>query len=278
MHMHTSIFKLNFCGISGKVGFSVGGCCMYQYKPESDQYEMVWQTLVGDDFSQGRKSTAVADAFRAVSLGLERCKDLHDTSICLCSDNADALAKTRLGNALIEQLSAARNRISYCLIAPEANKDAVNIVKSSIREQLGTSQGLSSWEHDDEAVDYDDEDALVGDDEALARSMLRAYAHDPALLSLKEMKDGWGGCLDFMLAHGLKPWNAEDVEEALTKSRELKAGPVTLANAEAEEDEEADMPPLEHLEPLGDVTDEAAADMPALEPLEEVPLSMRSMR
>lgn len=50
------------------------------------------------------------------------------------------------------------------------------------------------------------------------------------------------------------------------------------AVAKEDKDEEADMPPLEHLEPLRDVTDEAAADMPPLEPLDDVPLSLRSLR
>jgi hypothetical protein len=36
--------------------------------------------------------------------------------------------------------------------------------------------------------------------------------------------------------------------------------------------------PLEHLQPLSEGVDEAAADMPPLEPLDDVPLSMRSMR
>jgi ribonuclease HI len=265
-----------------------------QTKPGSSGEEVVWadETV----YDKGNLSVDEA-AYLAVHLGLKYCVDqgLHDTSICICSDNATVLKQLRddkhegMDATSVEAIAAKqqsvliflhsvaeeRNRISYCLLTPTANKDATTIANRAIDAKL---KPLGTQQAADEAVDYDDEDALVGDDEALARSMLRAYAHDPALLSLKEMKDGWGGCLAFMLAHGLKPWNAEDVEEALTKSRELKAGPVTLANAEAEEDEEADMPPLEHLEPLGDVTDEAAADMPALEPLEEVPLSMRSMR
>jgi len=49
---------------------------------------------------------------------------------------------------------------------------------------------------------------------------------------------------------------------------------VVAAAVDAEDD--AEMPPLEHLEPLRDASDEA--DMPPLEPLDDVPLSLRSLR
>lgn len=52
--------------------------------------------------------------------------------------------------------------------------------------------------------------------------------NDPTLLSWKQIKNGWGSCCNFMLSYGLKPYNMEDVDEAVGISRALK---------EAEQDE-----------------------------------------
>jgi len=41
------------------------------------------------------------------------------------------------------------------------------------------------------------------------------------LLTWKELKDGWGGCANFMLSYALKPYNPEDLEEAVTIFRAL---------------------------------------------------------
>ena len=45
---------------------------------------------------------------------------------------------------------------------------------------------------------------------------------DPSRLSSKEIKDGWGSNTNFMLSHGLKPFNPADVAHALELSRALK--------------------------------------------------------
>ena len=37
-----------------------------------------------------------------------------------------------------------------------------------------------------------------------------------------QIQDGWGSCTEFMRAYGLKPYNQEDLEEALAISRGLK--------------------------------------------------------
>jgi hypothetical protein len=45
---------------------------------------------------------------------------------------------------------------------------------------------------------------------------------DPSRLSSKEIKDGWGSCTNFMLSHGLKPFNPADVAAAVELSRAFK--------------------------------------------------------
>jgi len=48
---------------------------------------------------------------------------------------------------------------------------------------------------------------------------------DPTLLTRTELKRSWGGpfpCTNFMLSYGLKPWNPEDIDEAVAISRALK--------------------------------------------------------
>ena len=228
MHLQTSIFKLKFCGVSrDNSGMSGGACSVSQYKPEMYGDEVVWFDSVpyGNDDAKG-----VEAAYLALHLGLKYCRDLQDTSICICSDNPlvikqlkreDAVARgTKLqvlhqvSIGLIQQVSDAHNRISYCLISPEDISGMTSVANRVIDVELGVE--------DDEEVDEDFDFESMGPEEALARSMLGAFTDDPTLLSLKEMKSGWGGCLNFMLAYGLKPWNAEDVEEALAISRALK--------------------------------------------------------
>ena len=70
----------------------------------------------------------------------------------------------------------------------------------------------------------------MGDMERMAALQL-CDKNDPTLLSWRELKDGWGGCANFMISYGLKPYNPEDLEEAVTISRALKE-----ASNEAEND------------------------------------------
>ena len=42
---------------------------------------------------------------------------------------------------------------------------------------------------------------------------------DPTRLTSRELNEGWGSPADFMLSYGLKPYNPEDCEEALSISR-----------------------------------------------------------
>jgi len=66
----------------------------------------------------------------------------------------------------------------------------------------------------------------MGDAERMAASQL-CDKTDPTLLTWKELKEGWGGplvCTNFMISYGLKPYNMEDIEEAVAISRALKEG------------------------------------------------------
>jgi len=236
MHMHTSIYKLKFCGVSrgnsGGLSVSGGACCVMQYKPEMYGDETVW--FDSTSYSNGDAMGTEA-AYLALHLGLKYCRDqgLDDMSICICSDNAAVLKQLRgeeavprgtklqvlhkVATALIQQIAGARNRISYCLIPPTANTGMVAVANRAIDAELGADD-----DGDEEEVDDDFDFANMDPSEALARSMLGAFGDDPTLLSLQEMKKGWGGCLNFMLSYGLKPWKPEDVEEALAISRAIK--------------------------------------------------------
>ncbi len=46
---------------------------------------------------------------------------------------------------------------------------------------------------------------------------------DPSLLTYVEVRDSYGTPLNFFFSFGLKPWNAEDCEEARIISRAFKA-------------------------------------------------------
>ena len=48
--------------------------------------------------------------------------------------------------------------------------------------------------------------------------------NDPTLLTQKEIKDSWGSISNFMISHGLKPYNPEDCKQAVDISRALKEG------------------------------------------------------
>ena len=45
---------------------------------------------------------------------------------------------------------------------------------------------------------------------------------DPTLLTWREIKDGWGSCRNFVLSHGLKDYDVEDVERAVEISKAYK--------------------------------------------------------
>lgn len=46
---------------------------------------------------------------------------------------------------------------------------------------------------------------------------------DPTRLTSKELRDGWGSVQNFVISYGLKPYDHNDLEEALAISRALKA-------------------------------------------------------
>ena len=58
--------------------------------------------------------------------------------------------------------------------------------------------------------------------------------NDPTLLTWKEIKESWGSCCNFMLSYGLKPYDFDDIESAVSISRSLKAN-------DDEEEDETDM-------------------------------------
>lgn len=62
---------------------------------------------------------------------------------------------------------------------------------------------------------------MNGPEEALAASQL-CNKDDPTRLTWKEIKDSYGSCSNFMYSYGLKPWNADDCQEALSISRAMK--------------------------------------------------------
>ena len=45
---------------------------------------------------------------------------------------------------------------------------------------------------------------------------------DPSLLTWKEIEKSFGSCVNFMLSYNLRPYNSEDIKEALNISRALK--------------------------------------------------------
>ena len=62
---------------------------------------------------------------------------------------------------------------------------------------------------------------MGGQEEAFCASVL-CDKNDPTRLTWRELKDGWGSLENFVRSYGLKPYNLEDLEEALSISRALK--------------------------------------------------------
>jgi len=62
---------------------------------------------------------------------------------------------------------------------------------------------------------------MDGDAERMA-AMHLSDAGDPTRLTWKEVKDGWGSWSNFMISYGLKPFNHDDLDEALAISTALK--------------------------------------------------------
>ena len=63
---------------------------------------------------------------------------------------------------------------------------------------------------------------MSGDQEGLAASVL-CDKNDPTRLTWKEIKNSYGSCTNFFMSFGLKPWDSNDQEEALSISRAMKA-------------------------------------------------------
>jgi len=223
MLMYTSIFTVTFKGAS-RGSVTGGASAVYEYKPSMYGDEVVWFDSVG--FGENTMSEDEA-AYHGLRLGLGYCRDqlLEDTSICISSDNKLLMLQLRgeeavvsgsplkalhlLASALLEELVNKGNRISYCLVSPEANEYTEIIANRAISVELG--------------IEHEEDDGYdVADDEALARSILGVYDEDPTLLSLQDIKDGWGSCADFLLVHDLNPWFPNDEEKAKAISRTLK--------------------------------------------------------
>ena len=235
MLQYTSIFVLKFDGASrGNPGHSGGACFLNEYIASRYQPISVWYDAdyFGDD------KTSNEAEYLALILGLEAClhalnhkgghlgksSPLRSTSICVCGDSelvikqlqgeyavasANLQPLHRKATILMGLLKASGNRISLCWIPREENVDADSIANEAIDRKLGV---------DEEEEEFDED---LSPEESLARAHL-VYTGDPTLLSLDEIKAGWDSCMNFMLSYGLKPWNDEDVEEALAISRLLK--------------------------------------------------------
>lgn len=239
MLQHTSIFVLKFDGASrGNPGHSGGSSFLYEYQASMYGPVVVW---FDSDYLGPDKTNNEAE-YLALILGLNACLEaisstavfgrrlgksrtpLHHTSICICGDSEVVIKQLKAeygvksaklkplheqATALLGQLSAADNRISLCWISREENTDADNIANVVIDRELGLEE------------EEEEEDEEVSPEEGLARSSL-VYTDEPGLLSLKEIQDGWGSCVKFMYSFGLKPWDNDDLEEALSISRAFK--------------------------------------------------------
>merc|ERR1712117_83738 len=63
--------------------------------------------------------------------------------------------------------------------------------------------------------------AMGGQEEAFCASIL-CDRSDPTRLTGKEIKDEFGSLVNFVVSYGLKPYDLEDLKEALSISRSLK--------------------------------------------------------
>ena len=63
-------------------------------------------------------------------------------------------------------------------------------------------------------------------------ALVLSDANDPTRLTWKEVQASWGSWTNFVISYGLKPYNPEDLQEALGISRSLKQ-----ARNEEEEDQ-----------------------------------------
>ena len=62
---------------------------------------------------------------------------------------------------------------------------------------------------------------MGGQEEAFCASVL-CDKNDPTRLTSKEIRASWGTLENFVVSYGLKPWDLEDLKEALAISRALK--------------------------------------------------------
>jgi len=62
---------------------------------------------------------------------------------------------------------------------------------------------------------------MDGNSERMAALYL-SDQNDPTRLTWREVKQSYGSWSNFMVSFGLKPWNQDDLEEALAISRSMK--------------------------------------------------------
>ena len=232
----TAKFLIEFDGASrGNPGHSGGAYFLHEYAKTSYGMETIW--LDSEYF--GDNVTSNQAEYSALLLGLQACVDaavegnpmgktssiLRNTSICICGDSQvvikqlkgeygvkNATLKTMHAKArgFIEQLLSLQNEVSFCWIPREENTKADRIANLIIDRELGLEE-----EEEEEEDDFSDEY------ESLARAYL-INPFDPTLLTLAEIIHSYGSCMNFMLSYNLKPWNSEDVEEAVGISRAMK--------------------------------------------------------
>ena len=70
--------------------------------------------------------------------------------------------------------------------------------------------------------------------EVLAASYL-SKPNDPSMLTIEQIEASWGSFSDFMFSYGLKPYNPEDCEEAVTISKAFAENQREAAEAEVVE-------------------------------------------
>ena len=253
MRQYTSNFVLKFDGASrGNPGHSGGSSFLMQYKSTSYQDGYYPNCVWFDSDYFGHDKTSNESEYLALLIGLQECVDsltryiglpnegligkssvpLCDTSICICGDselvikqlkgeyaveNAKLKPLHAKAMALIDQLTTeGDNRVSFCWIPREENTQADQIANVVIDRALEGDDG-------NDLEDEEDEEEELSSEEMLARSHL-VNTNDPSLLSLQEIQLSWGSCMNFMLSYGLKPWNDEDLEEAMAISRAMKEG------------------------------------------------------
>jgi ribonuclease HI len=221
----SSEYILRFDGASrGNPGHSGAAASIYKHQGS----ECIWF----DSEYLGANKTNNQAEYKGLILGLEECVRKNLNRPLLIQGDSELIIKQMKGEyqvkhkKLIPLYNKARSLISI-LRFPVLLRWIPR--EKNIHCDKMANDAIDTYLEDDKDNEEDDEDPFDDEEEVPEEILARAelgifpgHKADGDTLSWDEIRTSWGGCLNFMLSYGLKPWKSGDVQEAREIMRSMR--------------------------------------------------------